>query len=126
MGRRELSQLSPFELVVLIVLGDVVQQAVTQEDMSITGGVLAAGTMIALTVALSWITFRSPTAEAALDGLPLLIYRDGKLDPKIIQAERLTRDNILDAARREGISDLEDVDYAVLEPTGAFTFIQKR
>ncbi len=122
-GKRELSQLTAFELVLLVTIGDIVQQGVTQEDMSVTGAVLALGTMACLVVATSAMAARWPKARAALDGVPVIVLRDGHLVEQALDYERLTVEEIQEAARGQGITKLSDVELGVLETDGSFSFL---
>lgn len=124
MGRRELSELTPFDLVVLIVLGDLVQQGVTQEDMSLTGSTLAAGTMVAWTIIISTGTFWSKSVRKVFKGVPLIVIRDGEVYEQVMRAQRIDMEYVHDAARQQGIADLGKVKLGVLEPDGMFSFIK--
>jgi uncharacterized membrane protein YcaP (DUF421 family) len=124
-GKRELSSLEPFDLILLIVLGDLVQQGVTQSDYSITGMVLAAGTMTGLTVLVSYLSFRFRKLRPLLDGEPVVIVRDGKPIEANLRRERLTVDEVLAEARLQQITRLEDVTWAVLETGGKISFIPR-
>ena len=77
-GKRELGSLQPFDLVLLIILGDALQQGLTQDDYSLTGAVLVVGTIAVLQVGVSWLTFRFPRVRPIIDGEPLIIVEDGK------------------------------------------------
>src|SRR5579864_5514689 len=90
-GRRELSSLKPFDLILLVVLGDLVQQGVTQSDYSVTGVALAICTFGVLTVAVSYVSFRFPRTRPVLDGEPVIIVQDGKLIERNLRRERLTQ-----------------------------------
>ena len=124
MGKRELAELSTFELVVIIVMGDLVQQGVTEEDMSITGAVLAVSTMALLTMVLSSITFRSRRLRPALEGVPVVLVRNGHVHDEVLRYEGMPVDELLQAARQEGISDLAHVAVCVLEADGRLSFIR--
>ncbi|HEV7918753.1 MAG TPA: YetF domain-containing protein [Solirubrobacterales bacterium] len=126
MGRRELAELTPFDLVVLIVLGDLVQQGVTQEDMSITGAMLAAGTMALLTIVLSVFSYKSQRARRIFKGAPVMVIHDGEPLKHAMRLQRLDMESLCDAARQQGISDLAMVQCAVLEADGMFSFIKKQ
>src|SRR5438477_1863515 len=97
MGRKELAQLSAFELVLLIVMGDLIQQGVTQQDSSVTAAVLAVCTMSLLVLATSYVSFRFDKATPVTDGLPVVIVRDGRLQRQLIAIERLTEDEVQEA-----------------------------
>ena len=122
-GKRELSELGPFDLVLLIVLGDVVQQAVTQEDMSITGGLIVLSTMALIVVAVGELIRRSARARRIVEGNPTTVVRDGVTESEAMRVERLPMADLLEAARSKGIDDLASVRYAILEPNGRFSFI---
>ncbi len=125
MGRRELSSLEPFDLILLIILGDAVQQGLTQDDYSLTGAMLAVGTIGVLQIAASYANFRFPRLRTFLDGEPIIVVQDGKPVEKNVKRERLTIDDLAEAARREGIPKLDDVAWAVMETSGQISFIKK-
>ena len=124
-GRRELSTLEPFDLILLVVLGDAVQQGLTQDDYSLTGAFLAIGTIAVLQVAVSYANFRIPRLRPILDGEPIVVVQDGKPIDRNLQRERVTVEDILSAARRQNIAKLDDVAWAVMETSGEITFIKK-
>jgi uncharacterized membrane protein YcaP (DUF421 family) len=123
MGKRELGELTAFELLMLVVLGDLVQQGVTLEDHSVTGSILAASTLGLVVVATSYASFRWPASRGALEGIPAVVIRDGRFVDEVIRLERITHDEILDAARSKGVRDISRVEIAVLEADGRFSFI---
>ena len=124
-GKRELSQMSAFELVLLITVGDLVQQGVTQEDYSITGAMLATGTIAFWILVFAFVSFKVAPTRRLLEGDPTLIVRNGEPLKEALRLERLTLDEVLEEARGQGISDLADVEVALLEPDGSFSFITK-
>ena len=125
-GRRELSSLEPFDLILLIVLGDAVQQSLTQDDYSVTGAFIVISTIAVLQVGLSYLNFRVPRLRLLLDGEPIVIVQDGKVIEANAKRERLTPEDIAEAARLQQIAKLEDVQWAVLETSGELTFIEKQ
>jgi uncharacterized membrane protein YcaP (DUF421 family) len=125
-GRRELSSLEPFDLILLIVLGDTIQQGLTQDDYSVTGAVIAVGTIAALQVATSWFSFRFRWARRVLNGDPIVLIQDGKVLEQNLRRERLTAEELARAARGEQIASLDDVQWAVFEPSGKISFIPKQ
>lgn len=125
MGRRELSTLEPFDVILLVVIGDLVQQGVTQSDMSLTGMVLAVGTFGLLVIVTSWLSFRSKAARKVLEAAPIVILEHGRAVEKNLRAERLTLEEVASAARIQQIASLEDVEWAIVEPTGQISFIPK-
>jgi uncharacterized membrane protein YcaP (DUF421 family) len=125
-GRRELNSLEPYDLILLVVLGDLVQQGVTQSDYSVTGMVLAVGTIALLVVTVSFISFRFPRTRPVLDGEPIVVIQDGKTLDSNLRRERLTRAELAEAARMQQIASLEEVSWAILEKSGQISFIQKQ
>lgn len=124
-GRRELGTLEPFDLILLIVLGDLVQQGVTQSDYSVTGMVLAGGTMALLAVCISYASFRFPRLRPVLDGEPIVVVQDGKVLEPNLRRERLTVEELAQEARLQQIASLDDVSWGILEKNGQISFIQK-
>ena len=125
-GRRELSTLQPFDLILLIVLGDLIQQGLTQDDYSVTGAVIAVSTIAVLQVLTSYVSFRFSWARRILDGEPLVLVQDGKVIEKNLRRERLTTEDVAEKARASQIASLKDVQWAVFEPSGAISFIPKQ
>jgi uncharacterized membrane protein YcaP (DUF421 family) len=123
LGKRELAQLSPFELILLVTMGDLIQQGVTGDDRSITGALLAVSTMCILIVISSLLTFRSRRFRDALEGFPVVVIRDGAPLDGVLRAERLTLDEVAGAARDQGIDDLRRIRIGIVEPEGKFSFI---
>ena len=125
MGKRELGQMTPFELVVMIVLGDLIQQGVTHNDFSLTGAILAVSTFAFLAVIMSWITYLSPRAEKLLDGEPRVVIRDGQLIKENLRRDRMTQSEVESEMRIAGIAKMDEVAWGILEPQGKISFIKK-
>jgi uncharacterized membrane protein YcaP (DUF421 family) len=123
-GKRELGTLQPFDLILLIVLGDALQQGLTQDDYSLTGAILVVGTIALLQVFVSWLSFRFPRTRPILEGEPVIIVQDGKVIERNLKRERLTVEEITEEARKQQIAHLSDIRYAVLETGGQISFIQ--
>lgn len=124
-GRSSLGELSTFELLLYVTMGDLVQQAVTQQDTSVTGAVLAVGTFALLTVALSFVNVRWPRARPLVHGVPVVVLSDGEPHLPTMRAERLALDDLLAAAREQGVERLSDIRVAVLEPDGRLSFFTR-
>ena len=124
-GRRELSSLQPFDLILIIILGDAVQQGLTQDDYSLTGAFLVIGTFAVLQVFVSWIGYRFPGARPVLEGEPIIIIDDGQLIERNLKRERLTKQEIAEQARIQQIAHISDVRWGVLETNGQISFIKK-
>ena len=124
-GRRELSSLQPFDLILLVMIGDLVQQGVTQNDFSVTGAILVGGTIALLTVAVSFLSFRFPRLRPALEGEPVIVVEDGKPIERNLRRNRITLEELAAAARQSQLASIEDVRWGVLETNGQISFIPK-
>jgi uncharacterized membrane protein YcaP (DUF421 family) len=125
-GRRELNSLEPFDLILLVMLGDLVQQGITQNDFSVTGMMLVGGTVALLTVAVSYGSFKFPFLRPLLDGEPVIVVEDGRPLMRNLARNRITLEELASAARLQGIDRLDRVQWAVLETSGAISFIERR
>ncbi|TML30553.1 MAG: DUF421 domain-containing protein [Actinobacteria bacterium] len=124
-GRRELSSMTPFDLVLLIVLGDAIQQGLTQDDYSVTGAVLAIATIASLQVLTSYLSYRSRRARKVFEGQPLVLVERGELVGHNLRRERMTPDDVAEEMRQQQISSLDDVEWGILEANGSISFIKK-
>jgi uncharacterized membrane protein YcaP (DUF421 family) len=124
-GRRELSQLQPFDVIMLVVLGDLITQGAIQSDLSVTGSVLAVSTFAVLTVFVSYLSFRVARLRPLLDGEPIVVVQDGVPIVGNLRRERLTVEDLEEEARQRGIDGLADVRWAVLETSGRISFIER-
>ena len=127
-GRTTLGELSTFELLLYVTMGDLVQQGVTQQDFSMTGAMLAVGTFALLTVAFSWTQWRFPRLRPAITGRPILVFENGKPVESAMKSERFAIADLLVSARAQGIKHTSEIEYAVLEADGRlsiFTFDEK-
>jgi uncharacterized membrane protein YcaP (DUF421 family) len=125
LGRRELSTLQPFDLILLIVIGDLIQSGVTQNDLSVTGVLLILCTIGSLQVLTSYIAFRCRRVRPILQGEPIVLVENGKLIERNMRRERLTLDDLAEKARLSEISSIDDLRWAVLETNGDISFIKK-
>jgi uncharacterized membrane protein YcaP (DUF421 family) len=124
-GRRELSSMEPFDFILLVVIGDLVQQGVTQSDYSLTGATTVIVTMASLVVFTAWLSFRFARLRPILEGDPTLLIADGQLLTRNLRRERMTVEEIEAEARQQSIGSLHDVRYAVLETNGRLSFITR-
>lgn len=125
LGKRELGQMTPFEFIVMVVVGDLIQQGVTQNDFSLTGATLAISTFAFWGLALSWLSYLSPRAAKVLEGEPRVLIRHGELLQHSTKRDRLTRSEIESEMRLAGIASMDEVAWAVLEPNGKISFIKR-
>jgi uncharacterized membrane protein YcaP (DUF421 family) len=121
-GRSTIGELSTFQLVLFITMGDMVQQAVTQQDYSVTAGVLAVSVFAVLTIALSWANARWPRLRSITHGVPVVILQDGDPLHRAMRRERLSLDDLMAAARQQGFERLSAIKLAVLEANGTISF----
>src|SRR5437868_343537 len=126
LGRRELSSLSAVDLILLIVLGDAIQQGLTQDDYSVTGALIAVSTIASLQVFTSYLSFRSQRARKVLEGLPIVVIEDGKVIEQNLQRERMTADEISEEMRTQQIASFSEVQWGILETNGSMSFVKKQ
>jgi uncharacterized membrane protein YcaP (DUF421 family) len=124
-GRRELSSLEPFDVILLVMIGDLVQQGVTQNDFSLTGMLLVGGTIGLLTVATSYAGFRFPRLRPALEGDPVIVLEDGKPIDRNLRRNRITLGELAAEARLQQYPSLDELQWGVLETSGKISFIPK-
>jgi uncharacterized membrane protein YcaP (DUF421 family) len=122
-GKRQLGQMTPFEFVSLVVVGDFVQQAVTHNDYSVTGAALAIGTFGFWALILGWLGFRSKRVRNLLDGEPRVLVRHGEIQRAMLERDKIPIDELFSEMRLAGIASLKQVDWAILETNGKISFI---
>lgn len=125
-GRRQLSELEPFDLILLVVLGDLVQQGITQSDESVTGTLIVISTIGLLSVIVSWVSFTVPQLRRVTEGEPIVLVQDGRPIERNMRSERITIDDIYEEARRSQIASLADIEWAILEDDGRISCIPRR
>jgi uncharacterized membrane protein YcaP (DUF421 family) len=124
-GRRELSSLEPFDLILLVVLGDLVQQGITQSDESVTGTLIVISTVTLLSIAVSWISFHSSKVRVVTEGEPIILIQNGEIIERNLRRERLSHGDVEEEARKQQVASLADVRWAILEKEGTISFIPK-
>ena len=124
-GKRELAQLNPFDLVVLLSLSNTVQNAIIGDDNSVTGGIIGAFSLLAINWIVVRVLFRSPRLNRALEGRPAVLIRDGHVDRKALEHEALTREELIEVVHRQGFEHVHDIHRCELEPNGTF-YIEPR
>jgi len=125
-GKRELAQLNPFDLIVLLTLSNTVQNAIIGNDNSVTGGFVGAATLLAINYAVVRVVHRNKTLQRLLEGRSDVLVWRGKLIDQNLEKEMMSRSDLAAAAHKQGIASLKDVERCVLEPTGTITFIEKK
>jgi uncharacterized membrane protein YcaP (DUF421 family) len=124
-GRRELGTLEPFDLILLVVLGDLVQQGITQSDQSVTGTLIVISTITLLSVAVSWVSFRSRPIRRVTEGEPIVLLQEGRTIDRNMRRERITRGDIEEEARAAQIRSLDELQWAILEDNGHISCIPR-
>lgn len=124
-GKRSLSELTPLDLLLVVVIGDLVQQGVTQEDMSVIGAVVSVSVFVVWTFIADAIGRRSKRSARLLAGEPVIVVRDGAPVNDRLAQERVTVEEVKEAARLKGIGDLDEVEFGILETDGKFSFITR-
>ena len=119
-GKRELAQLNPFDLVVLLSLSNTVQNAMIGDDNSVTGGVVGAFSLLAINWALMWFLYRTPKATEVLEGKKSTLIQSGRVDEEEMKRQILTHEDLISVLNKNGFNDPADVELCVLEPNGTF------
>jgi uncharacterized membrane protein YcaP (DUF421 family) len=122
-GRRELGHLGPADLILLVVIGDMVQQGVTQSDESLTGTAIVISTLAVLTVGSGWLSFRFRRLRPLLEGDPIVLIADGVIQERALRRQRISDSELAAEARQSSIGSLSEVRYAILEASGRISFI---
>lgn len=125
-GKRQIGQLAPFDLVLLLVLSNAVQNSMTGGDNSLVGGLISAATLIALNFAVGYATFRSKRLEAIIEGRPEVLIHNGRLFQGVMARSKLTQHELEAALRLAGCADIRDCHSAILENNGAISVVQKK
>ena len=120
-GKRQTGQLAPFDLVLLLVLSNAVQNAMNGGDNSVSGGIISATTLIALHYAVAFMTFKNKTLEAWIEGTPRTLIHNGVLNEEVMRSELLTRHELAAALRSAGCSEIGHIRVATLENNGQIT-----
>jgi uncharacterized membrane protein YcaP (DUF421 family) len=124
-GRRELGQLTAFDLIVLLTLSNILQNAMIGNDNSLTGGVIGALVLLSANYGVAYWVFRSNRAQRVIEGEPRILIHDGKVQREAVRKELLTDQDLLSAVRREGLEGFDDVRLAISEPNGLISIIPK-
>jgi len=122
-GKRQVGQLAPFDLVLLLVLSNAVQNSMNGGDNSITGGMILAATLVAINSSVGWLTYRSKTIEGIIEGRPVILVHDGKIDHLALRQVQMTTHELEASLRAAGCAGPTDVRFAVLENTGKVSVI---
>jgi len=122
-GKRELSSMEPFDLILLVVMGDLVQQSITQSDYSVTGALIVISTITLLTVFVSWVNWRFRSLRSVLEGQPVVLVENGKLIEQNMKRERITVEDIESEGRQQQVTDIADMRWALLETGGRISVI---
>ena len=124
-GKRQVGQLAPFDLVLLLVLSNAVQNSMNGGDNSLGGGLVSAATLIAVNYAVGYLTYRSKRLEMLIEGRPQLLIHNGHLFPDVMRRVQLTHHELNSALRQNGCSSVEEVHTAVLENNGSISVTRR-
>ena len=122
-GKRTMGQFTPFDMLLVVLLGNAVQNALLGQDTSVGGGLLLASTLLVLNWLVGLVSARSARMEALVEGVPVLLARDGKVYKEVLRRELISRADFDKAMRESGIEDIEDIRMAVLETNGHITLV---
>ena len=124
-GKRALGQFTPFDLILLILIGNAVQNGINGGDNSLTGAAIMATTLVALNYAVAFLTSRSRAAEKVVEGVPVVLARDGRLFAQVLRRELISEADFREALRMHNLDDVEDVALALLETNGSISVVPK-
>jgi hypothetical protein len=125
-GKKHVGELSPFDLVVLLIISETVDGSLIGDDHSLTGGLVSAATLVVLVQIVGYFTWRSRKAERLVDGVPRVLVRHGHVNDRAMKEEQITRGELIEALRREGHTALTDIRFAMLETDGSITLAARR
>jgi uncharacterized membrane protein YcaP (DUF421 family) len=125
-GKRELAQLNPFDLIVLLTISNTVQNAIIGDDTTVTGGLIGAATLLLVNYTVVRYLYGHERLERLVEGDADVLMRDGRILESRLRKELITKEELLSAARKQGFARLADVDKAVLEPDGTIVFVAKQ
>lgn len=121
LGKKHVGEMAPFDLVVLLILSESVQNALVADDKSVTGGLVVAGVLFGISQLIGYVTWKSKRAERVFDGAPCILVRNGTIDRQAMAREQITHAELLEALRQEGCTTVTKVRFAVLENDGTIT-----
>ena len=124
-GKRAVGQFTPFDLIMLILVGNAVQNGINGGDNSLTGAAIMATTLIALNYVVAYLTSRSTRVERLVEGVPVVLARDGRLFESVLRRELVSRDDFKEALRMQGLDDVADVQIALLETNGSISVVPR-
>jgi uncharacterized membrane protein YcaP (DUF421 family) len=125
-GKKHVGELSPFDLVVLLIISETVDGSLIGDDHSLTGGLISAATLVVVVQLVGYFTWRFRKLEKVVDGIPQILVRHGQVRDNVLDQEQVTRAELLEAIRREGCSALTNVRFAILETDGSITLAKRR
>jgi uncharacterized membrane protein YcaP (DUF421 family) len=124
-GKKEIGQLAPMDFLAMLLLSETVSPALTRQDSSVTASLVAAGTLIGLTLAIDWVAYRWRGVARVVQGVPQVLIHDGKVVADVQRREKLSDEEVQSALRREGVEHASDVRLAVVEPSGRITVVRR-
>ena len=124
-GKRAVGQFTPFDLILLILIGNAVQNGINGGDNSLTGAAIMATTLVALNYLVAFVTSRSRAAEKVVEGVPVVLARDGRLFRSVLRRELVSEDDFREALRMNGVEDVTGVQLALLETNGSISVVPK-
>ena len=125
-GKRTMGQFTPFDMLLIVLLGTAVQNSLIGDDVSLLGGLLLAAVLIALNWCVAWMTSRSRRAERTIEGAPVVLARNGKLFERVLQRELVSDSDFQEALRMNNVEDVSEVELALLETNGSISVVPKQ
>jgi uncharacterized membrane protein YcaP (DUF421 family) len=124
-GKKHVGELAPFDLIVLLILSETVQNAMISDDKSLVGGIVSAATLIAITQAMNYVSWRFKRAARFLEGTPKILVRHGRCIDAVLRSEQVTIAELTEAMRSHGCANIADVRVAILENNGKISIIKR-
>jgi uncharacterized membrane protein YcaP (DUF421 family) len=123
--KKHVGQLSPFDLVILLIISETVDASLIGDDDSLTGGLISAATLVAIVQLMGYLTWHNKPTERWIEGVPRIPVRNGCINDSVMANEQVTRSDLIEALRREGCSSITNVRFAVLENDGSITIAKR-
>ena len=125
-GKRTMGQFTPFDMLLVVLLGNAVQNGINGGDNSLTGAAIMATTLIALNYGVAFVTSRNRKVEKFVEGVPVVLARNGKIFDHVLRRELVSREDFREALRMNGVEDVSEVELALLETNGSISVVKKR
>jgi uncharacterized membrane protein YcaP (DUF421 family) len=125
-GKKQIGQMSPFDLVLLLIISNAVQNAMNAGDNSVTAGLILAGSLVLFNLGIEYLSYRSRGFERIVEGEAKVLIHNGKVNEKTMREEKITKNELDEALRKQGVAEVKEVRFAILESDGQISVIKKK